>query len=56
VDTQDKILAMPQAMPARQPVAAPWGFALQDILWAVGIWSAIISLSPVIVFYMLMVA
>ena len=32
------------------------GFSLQDILWAVGIWSVILSLSPVIVFYMLMVA
>ena len=56
MDTQDKIIAMPQAMPAQQPVPASWGFALEDILWAVGIWSAIISLSPVIVFYMLMVA
>jgi hypothetical protein len=31
------------------------GFSMQDILWAVGIWSVILSLSPVIVFYMLMV-
>jgi hypothetical protein len=28
---------------------------MQDILWAVGIWSVILSLSPVVVFYMLMV-
>lgn len=32
------------------------GFSTEDILWAVGIWSVILSLSPVIVFYMLMVA
>ena len=32
------------------------GFTTEDILWAVGIWSVILSLSPVIVFYMLMVA
>ena len=32
------------------------GFTAEDILWALGIWSAIICLSPVIVFYMLMVA
>jgi hypothetical protein len=32
------------------------GFSTEDILWAVGIWSVIVSLSPVIVFYMLMVA
>ena len=31
-------------------------FTTEDILWALGIWSAIICLSPVIVFYMLMVA
>jgi hypothetical protein len=28
---------------------------MQDILWAVGIWSVILSLSPVIAFYVLMV-
>jgi hypothetical protein len=32
------------------------GFSTADILWAVGIWSVILCLSPVIVFYMLMVA
>jgi hypothetical protein len=32
------------------------GFSVEDIVWAVGIWSVILCLSPVIVFYMLMVA
>jgi hypothetical protein len=32
------------------------GFTTEDILWAVGIWSVILCLSPVILFYMLMVA
>jgi hypothetical protein len=32
------------------------GFSTEDILWAVGVWSVILTLSPVIVFYMLMVA
>jgi hypothetical protein len=32
------------------------GFTVEDIFWAVGIWSVILCLSPVIVFYMLMVA
>jgi len=32
------------------------GFSTEDILWAVGIWSVILGLSPVIMFYMLMVA
>ena len=36
--------------------AVPAGFTMEDILWAVGIWSVILTLSPVIVFYMLMVA
>ena len=31
------------------------GFTTQDILWALGIWTVILGLSPVIVFYMLMV-
>jgi hypothetical protein len=33
----------------------PGGFCIQEILWAVGIWSVILSLSPVVVFYVLMV-
>ena len=32
------------------------GFSTEDVLWAVGIWSVILTLSPVIVFYVLMVA
>ena len=32
------------------------GFSTQDVLWALGIWSVILSLSPVIMFYVLMVA
>ena len=31
-------------------------FTVEDIVWAIGIWSVILTLSPVIVFYMLMVA
>ena len=38
------------------PVGEQQGFTTEDILWALGIWSAIITLSPVIVFYMLMIA
>ncbi|WP_256442494.1 hypothetical protein [Bradyrhizobium sediminis] len=32
------------------------GFTTEDILWALGVWSVILTLSPVIIFYMLMVA
>ena len=37
-------------------VSEQQGFTTEDILWAVGIWSVILCLSPMIVFYMLMVA
>ena len=34
-----------------------WGsFTTEDVLWAVGIWSVILTMSPVVVFYVLMVA
>jgi hypothetical protein len=39
-----------------QPVAVQQGFTTEDILWALGIWSVILSLSPVVIFYVLMVA
>lgn len=32
------------------------GYLTEDILWSVGIWSVILTLSPVVVFYLLMVA
>jgi hypothetical protein len=38
-----------------RPGAEP-GFTTEDILWAVGIWSVILTLAPVILFYLLMVA
>ena len=67
--TQDDRLGTQQGVPTKgiarqvhtdhsfttQPVANP-GFTTEDILWALGIWSVIICLAPVIVFYMLMVA
>lgn len=31
------------------------GFCTQDIVWAISVWSVILSLSPVVMFYMLMV-
>ena len=38
------------------PFPEPQGFTTEDILWAVGIWSVLLTMSPVVVFYMLMVA
>jgi hypothetical protein len=38
------------------PIPEQQGFTTEDILWALGIWSVIIFLSPVIVFYVLIVA
>jgi hypothetical protein len=37
------------------PIPEQQGFCTQDILWALGVWSVILSLSPVVIFYMLMV-
>ena len=35
---------------------ANWaGFLLQDVLWALGVWSVILTLSPIVMFYVLMV-
>ncbi len=38
------------------PFPEQQGFTTEDILWALGIWSVILTLSPVVVFYVLMVA
>ena len=43
-------------LPEQELAADQQGFTPEDILWALGIWSAILCLSPVIVFYVLMVA
>lgn len=32
------------------------GFSIEDILWAVGVWSTILTLTPMILLYMVMVA
>jgi hypothetical protein len=37
-------------------IPQPQGFSTQDVLWALGVWSVILTLSPVIMFYVLMVA
>jgi hypothetical protein len=40
---------------SRNPFSKDKTLSTQDILWAVGIWSVILTLSPVVVFYVLMV-
>ena len=46
-----QVAALPeQEFPVEQ------GFTTEDILWAIGIWSVILCMSPLIVFYVLMVA
>jgi hypothetical protein len=40
----------------KNSISRDQGFSTEDILWAVGIWSVILTLSPVVVFYVLMVA
>ena len=39
----------------QNPNPSWWGFCVQDVIWAVGVWSVILSLSPVVMFYVLMV-
>ena len=61
MDTQNNLVPIPAPASKIAPLPAPSvievrGFTWADILWALGIWSVIVSLSPVIVFYMLMVA
>jgi hypothetical protein len=52
VSTQDNPFPEQQGFPCPEQQ----GFTTEDILWALGIWSVILCLSPVIVFYVLMVA
>jgi hypothetical protein len=60
VTTQDNPCPEQQGFPCPEqqgfPCPEQQGFTTEDILWALGIWSVILCLSPVIVFYMLMVA
>jgi hypothetical protein len=37
------------------PLPEQQGFSTEEILWALGIWSVILSLSPLVIFYVLMV-
>jgi hypothetical protein len=39
----------------KNPSRERQGFSTGDVLWALGIWSVILSLSPVVIFYVLMV-
>jgi hypothetical protein len=54
VEIENNILPDQQGFTTRD---VRWGsFSTEDVLWAVGIWSVILTMSPVVVFYMLMVA
>ncbi len=56
VDNQENLAVIEQpAMPAF-PVLDKKGFSTEDIMWAVGIWSVLLTMTPVIFVYMLMVA
>ena len=60
MNTQNNPFAEQPALAIVQPqghsIAEQQGFSTEDILWALGIWSVILCLSPVIAFYLLMVA
>jgi len=40
---------------ANKSLSKQWDFSKQDIVWALCVWSVILSLSPVVLFYVLMV-
>ena len=51
-----QVFAEQQLFPEYQVLPQQQGFTTEDVVWALGIWSVILCFSPVIVFYMLMVA
>jgi hypothetical protein len=61
VDIQENLAVIDQPVPPALPafdrnILERKGFTIEDILWAIGIWSVLLTMSPVIFFYMLMVA
>ena len=61
MDNQENLAVIEQpAMPVlpsfERKVLDQRSFTLEDILWSIGIWSVLLTMSPVIFFYMLMVA
>ncbi len=61
VDNQENLAVIAQPVIAEPtmlalPIVEPKGFTIEDILWSIGIWSVLLTMSPVVVFYMLMVA
>jgi hypothetical protein len=61
VDNQENlaVIGLPviPALPAfEQKALEQKGFTIADILWAIGIWSVLLTMSPVIFVYLLMVA
>jgi len=58
VDNQENLAVIDQPMmPAfERRVLERKGFTIEDILWAIGIWSVLLTMAPVIFIYMLMVA
>ena len=61
MDNQDNLAVIAQPVIAKSamialPIVEQKGFTIEDILWSIGIWSVLLTMSPVVVFYMLMVA
>ena len=48
--------AMPVLPTFDQKILEQNGFTVEDIMWAVGIWSVLLTMAPMIFFYVLMVA
>ena len=61
MDNQESLAVIGRPVMAALPafehkVLQQKGFTIEDILWAIGIWSVLLTMSPVIFVYLLMVA
>jgi hypothetical protein len=56
VDTQENLVVIETPVTPALPIVDQKSFTIEDILWAIGIWSVLLTMAPVIFFYMLMVA
>ena len=56
MDNQENLAVIAQPVMPALPIVEQKGFTIEDILWSIGIWSVLLTMSPVVMFYVLMVA
>ena len=50
MDNQENLAVIGQPVMPALPVVDQRAFTLEDILWSIGIWSVLLTMSPVIIF------